>query len=106
MRPRKLEAAELQGELDALPGWSLQAGRLHRELRFQDFVEAFGFMSSMALVSEALDHHPDWSNVYSRVVIDLSTHDADGITTLDLEWAKRADRLIARALGDRAEGKP
>jgi 4a-hydroxytetrahydrobiopterin dehydratase len=97
MRPAKLEEAEVRRELADLPHWSLRSDKLHREVRFGDFVEAFGFMSSMALVSEALNHHPEWSNVYQRVVIDLSTHDAGGITTLDLEWARRAERLIDRA---------
>ena len=56
----------------------------------------------MALVSEALNHHPEWSNVYQRVVIDLSTHDAGGITKLDLEWARRAEHLIERAAPERS----
>lgn len=94
MRPTKLEDPELHSALAALPGWSVVAGRLHRELGFADFVEAWGFMSSMALVSEAMNHHPDWSNVYRNVVIELSTHDVGGITQLDVEWAKRAQRVL------------
>ena len=96
MSRRKLAEDELRRALEQLPGWNLQAGKLHRDLRFDGFVEAFGFMSSMALVSEAMNHHPEWSNVYGRVAIDLSTHDAGGITERDLEWAKRADALLAR----------
>jgi 4a-hydroxytetrahydrobiopterin dehydratase len=102
MRPRKLEERDVRRELEALPGWTLQAGKLRRELRFDGFVDAWSFMSAMALTSEAIDHHPEWSNVYSRVVIELHTHDAGGITTLDLEWARRAQRLIVRAFGDAA----
>jgi 4a-hydroxytetrahydrobiopterin dehydratase len=90
---RKLEPTEVEAALPSLPGWKLHAGKLHCELAFKDFVEAFGFMSSMALVSEAMNHHPEWSNVYGRVVIDLVTHDAGGITERDLDWAKRAVAL-------------
>lgn len=96
MERRKLEEAEIQRALEQLPGWSLRDGQLHRELRFPDFVRAFGFMSAMALVSEALNHHPHWSNVYNRVVIALHTHDAGGITAFDLEWAKRVEAVLAR----------
>jgi 4a-hydroxytetrahydrobiopterin dehydratase len=66
---------------------------LHRELKFAGFVEAFGFMASMALVSESLNHHPNWSNVYNRVDIELFTHDAGGITELDVQWATRANAV-------------
>lgn len=95
MKRRKLDQAEMDRALSELPGWTLEHGKLHRELRFDGFVGAFGFMTSMALVSEAMNHHPDWRNVYDRVVIDLSTHDAGGITALDCEWARRASALVA-----------
>ena len=75
---------------------TLVAGKLHRELRFPDFVRAFGFMTSVALVAESMNHHPEWSNVYGRVTIDLTTHDAGGITALDLELARRIYALAAR----------
>jgi len=94
MKRRKLEESEVLGALEGLPGWKLEKGRLHREFRFDGFVGAFGFMTSMALVSEAMNHHPEWRNVYDRVVVDLSTHDAGGITALDLEWALRASALV------------
>lgn len=96
MERRKLDDSEILRALEALPGWTLRDGQLHRELRFPDFTLAFGFMSSMALVSEALNHHPDWSNVYNRVVIALHTHDAGGVTAFDLEWAKRAEKILAQ----------
>jgi 4a-hydroxytetrahydrobiopterin dehydratase len=96
-RPTKLDEAAVRDALGALPGWSLSGGKLRRELRFPDFVSAFGFMSSVALVAEALNHHPEWSNVYNRVVIELVTHDAKGITTLDLELARRIDALAGAA---------
>ncbi|MBD1845252.1 4a-hydroxytetrahydrobiopterin dehydratase [Cyanobacteria bacterium FACHB-63] len=91
MPPLSLQA--LETELKQLDGWTIQNGKLHREFKFPSFVEAFGFMSSLALVSEALGHHPEWFNVYNRVTIDLTTHDAGGITSKDLEWARRANQL-------------
>ena len=81
--------------LAELPGWEVVDGKLHRELRFADFVTAWGVMSSIAIAAEKLNHHPEWSNVYSRVVIDLVTHDAGGITERDLELAAAVDRLAA-----------
>ncbi len=73
--------------------WGLVDGKLHKDFQFKDFVEAFGFMSRVALVAESMDHHPEWSNVYSRVVVDLSTHDVAGITTLDFTLASRIEGL-------------
>jgi 4a-hydroxytetrahydrobiopterin dehydratase len=93
-RPQKLDDSAIRAALTALPGWSLAGGKLHRELRFRDFVEAFGFLSSVALVAERMNHHPEWSNVYARVSIDLVTHDAGGITELDLELARRISELV------------
>ena len=92
-RPPKLDDSAIRDALTQLPGWSYANGKLHRELRFRDFVEAFGFLSSVALVAERMDHHPEWSNVYARVSIDLVTHDAGGITELDLELARRISEL-------------
>ena len=93
--PPLLDDDELAERLGGLPGWEVVDGKLHRELRFGDFVTAFGVMSSVAIVAEKLNHHPEWSNVYSRVVIDLVTHDAGGITGLDLELAAEIERLAA-----------
>jgi 4a-hydroxytetrahydrobiopterin dehydratase len=95
-RPKKLDEAAVREALAALPGWLFADGKLHRELRFPDFVRAFGFMTSVALVAESMNHHPEWSNVYARVTIDLTTHDAGGITELDLELARRISELAAR----------
>jgi 4a-hydroxytetrahydrobiopterin dehydratase len=95
-RPRRLSDEEIRAGLGALPEWQLLNGKLHREIRFTSFVEAFGFMTSLALVAEAKNHHPEWSNVYNRVVIDLTTHDAGGITELDLQLAAAAEGLLAR----------
>ena len=76
-----------------LPNWTLAGGKLRRELRFGDFVEAFGFMARVALIAEAMGHHPEWSNVWNRVTIELTTHDAGGLTDLDLQLARRIDAL-------------
>ena len=92
-RPTKLTPEALESALARLPGWSVEAGKLHRELRFPSFVEAFGFMSSAALVAEQLNHHPEWFNVYDRVVVDLTTHDAGGLTELDVQMAARMNEL-------------
>lgn len=94
MERRKLTETEIAEALTALPGWSLREGRLHRALRFPSFVEAFGFMTQTALIAERLDHHPDWRNVYDTVLIDLYTHDRDGVTEFDLELARRIDALV------------
>jgi 4a-hydroxytetrahydrobiopterin dehydratase len=83
-----LSDAEIAGALAGLVGWELREGRLHREFRFRDFRAAFAFMTRCALAAEALDHHPDWCNVYNRVAVDLVTHDAGGVTSLDLELAR------------------
>lgn len=92
-RPVKLSETEIHSKLEALPGWSLEAGKLHRQFRFGSFVEAFGWMSSVALVAESMGHHPEWSNVYNRVSVDLTTHDAGGITELDFTLAQRMSEL-------------
>ncbi len=90
---KKLDETAVREALAKLEAWSLEAGKLHREYRFPDFVTAFGFMSSVALVAEAMNHHPEWQNVYNRVVVDLTTHDAGGITEKDLALARRMDEL-------------
>jgi 4a-hydroxytetrahydrobiopterin dehydratase len=91
--PTKLSDAEVTAELRSTEGWSLSGGKLHREFTFADFVEAFGFMSSAALVAERMGHHPEWFNVYRTVRVDLNTHDAGGITALDFELARAMNKL-------------
>ena len=78
----------------SLPGWSIVEGHLRRELRFKDFSEAFAFMTRVALIAEQRNHHPDWSNVYNRVTIDLWTHDAGGITDSDVKFAQAVSALV------------
>jgi 4a-hydroxytetrahydrobiopterin dehydratase len=75
-------------------GWSLVDGKLHRELSFPGFDEAFAFMTRVALVAERLDHHPDWSNSWNRVVIDLMSHDAGGVTDRDHRLAGEVNRIL------------
>jgi 4a-hydroxytetrahydrobiopterin dehydratase len=96
-RREKLSDAALRDALADLPGWTLAGGKLHREYRFADFGAAFAFMTRVALVAEKLDHHPDWQNVYDRVVVDLWTHDAGGITERDLTLARRMQELAGTA---------
>ena len=96
MERRKLSEDEIGRRLAALAGWSVERGKLHRQFRFGSFAEAFGFMASVALLAEKLDHHPDWSNVYSTVTIDLHTHDAGGLTAFDFELAQRINGLLEK----------
>jgi len=93
-----LSQSELTDAISGLPGWTLKAGKLHREYAFADFVAAFGFMISAALVAQRMDHHPEWFNVFDRVRIDLSTHDAGGITGLDVRLASSMEELANRWL--------
>jgi 4a-hydroxytetrahydrobiopterin dehydratase len=90
-----LSKSELDTRLSNLDGWSIQNDKLHKEFKFKDFVRAFGFMSSMALVSESMGHHPEWFNVYNKVSVDLTTHDAGGITSNDIDWARKANDLAS-----------
>ena len=95
MAASPLTPDQIQALPQQLPSWSLVNGKLRRELRFADFVEAFGFMRSVALVAEAMGHHPEWSNVWNRVVIELITHDIGGLSTLDVQLAQRIDALVS-----------
>ena len=90
-----LSKAELDTHLSNLAGWSIQDDKLHKEFKFKDFVRAFGFMSSMALVSESMNHHPEWFNVYNKVIVNLTTHDSGGITSKDTDWANKANDLAS-----------
>jgi 4a-hydroxytetrahydrobiopterin dehydratase len=92
-RPTKLSAAAADTRLSAVPGWTLEGEKLHRTFTFRDFSEAFGFMARVALAAEKLDHHPDWSNVWNRVTVDLTTHDAGGLTELDFRLAAEMNRM-------------
>ena len=90
-----LSEKKVKEHLDAkLKKWSIENNAIKREFKFKTFVEAFGFMSSVALEAEKLNHHPEWTNVYNTLEIFLSTHDADGVTDKDFELAKIIDELI------------
>lgn len=90
---KKLSEQEVDAALKSLKGWSAVNRKLHKEFTFKDFVRAFGFMSSVALIAEKMNHHPDWSNVYNKVVIELTTHDLGGISSFDIEFASKVDAL-------------
>lgn len=89
-----LTPEQINALASTLPQWNLVAGKLQRELRFADFSEAFGFMARVALAAEALGHHPEWSNVWNRVTVALTTHDTGGLSNLDVELATRIDQLV------------
>ncbi len=92
----KLEGAARQQALSSLNGWAEVEGRdaIRKSLRFADFNEAFGFMTRVALMAEKMDHHPDWFNVYNRVEVTLSTHDAGGVTERDIRLARFVDEIL------------
>lgn len=93
----KLTGDARRAALARLTGWSDVAGRdaIHKTFVFADFKQAFGFMANAALTADRLDHHPEWCNVYNKVDVTLSTHDADGLTQLDIQLAEEMDRLQA-----------
>ena len=93
MRPAKLTEQQISAELTKLRGWSISGGTLRKEFKFSNFSEAFAFMTRVGMHAEKMDHHPDWRNVYNRVEISLSTHDAGGITELDFRLASFIDKL-------------
>lgn len=99
MRPEKLDKTERTEALPqlALRGWHHDPVRdaISKSYRFTDFAQAFGWMTKVALAAEKSDHHPEWRNVYSRVEVTLTTHDAGGLTVLDLKMAERMDALAA-----------
>lgn len=105
-RPKKLP---LGAVLDQLPLWKAAAGEreaIERSIRYADFNRAFAFMTRVALMAEKLDHHPEWSNVYNRVEILLTTHDAGGVTELDVEMAKFIDQAVLGSSAFQPDGPP
>lgn len=92
----KLDGKARQQALSSLNGWAEVEGQdaIRKSLRFADFNEAFGFMTRVALMAEKMDHHPDWFNVYNRVEITLSTHDAGGVTERDIRLARFVDEIL------------
>lgn len=90
----KLSEAEVRERLADVPEWKVEGDKIRRELKFSNFVTAFGFMTRVALLAEKADHHPEWFNVYNKVRIELTTHDAKGLSERDFELAKQIDKLI------------
>ena len=98
MAAHKLNEQELSTHLQQLSGWVVQDEKLHREFKFADFPHAFGFMAIAAVHIEKMNHHPEWFNVYNRVSVDLTTHDAGGITRRDVELARLLDAIYSAPL--------
>jgi 4a-hydroxytetrahydrobiopterin dehydratase len=93
-----LSSQEIAHALEELNGWTVTGGKLHREYQFPDFVHAFGFMAAAAVAIEAMNHHPEWSNVWNRVCIDLQTHDSGGITAKDVALARKLEPLAGKLM--------
>lgn len=92
-RPKALSPDEITAALAATPGWAIDGNGIKRSFKFPDFIAAFGFMSQAALHAEKMDHHPEWFNVYNKVDVRLSTHDAGGLTRLDFALAAKMNGL-------------
>lgn len=90
----RLSQEEIESELKNLPGWSVVNDKLHREIQFDSFNQAFGFMTMAAMEIEKMNHHPEWFNVYNKLVIELTTHDAGGITRNDINLARILNSLV------------
>ena len=95
MSINKSSEAEIQEFINAFPSWSIKDNKLHREFVFGNFIQAFGFMTEVALIAESANHHPEWFNVYNKVIVDLTTHEVNGISTRDFELAKNM-QVIAK----------
>ena len=92
---RKLSEAEIKNELGKLDGWRVVSGKLCRTLQFENFIQAFSFMTKVALEAEKMNHHPEWFNVYNRLDINLVTHDLNGISTYDIKLARTINQLYS-----------
>lgn len=95
MERRKVTPVEVEEALQDLPGWSAEEGKLRKEFKFGTFAEAMGWMVTVAIYADKLDHHPDWSNGYNKVSVELTTHDMGTLSTLDLALARRMQELVA-----------
>jgi 4a-hydroxytetrahydrobiopterin dehydratase len=98
MQARKLAEDDIVKLMTRLPGWSIQNGKLHREYECKDFVTAFGNMTRVALIAESMNHHPEWFNVWNKVVIDLVTHSVKGISDLDFVLAEKVEEVFSGVL--------
>ena len=88
----KLSESSIEEKLKNLPGWSVKNDKLYKEFQFNDFNQAFGFMTRAAMEIEKMNHHPEWFNVYNRITVELTTHDAGGITQLDIDLANTMNK--------------
>jgi 4a-hydroxytetrahydrobiopterin dehydratase len=95
-KPIRLNESEIAAAMSTLSGWTVENSKLHRAYQFKDFVAAFSFMSGAALLAQGMDHHPEWFNVWNKVRVDLATHDAGGITALDVKLAHAMEELAQR----------
>ena len=98
-KPLKISEGEFAAFLDKLPKWRVQNGKLSIDIKFTNFVQAFGFMSSVALICESMNHHPDWSNSYDKVQIELTTHELGGLSVNDFNLAAKIDEVAALYAG-------
>ncbi len=94
MKKDLLTNQEINSITETLPKWEVKGRKLHRNFKFESFVEAFGFMTQIAIIAESLGHHPEWRNVYADVSIELTTHDLGGLSSLDIKLAKSIDKLF------------
>ena len=90
---RKLQEEEIREQVEKLEGWTVLNGKVNKTFEFENFVQAFSFMTRVAMAAEKMNHHPEWFNVYNRVKIDLVTHDVNGISNYDINLAKTIDKL-------------
>ena len=90
----RLSETEITKELKKLEGWAIKDDKLHKEFQFDSFNQAFGFMTRAAMEIEKMNHHPEWFNVYNRITVDLTTHDAGGITNNDINLARILNSLV------------
>ncbi len=96
MRPTKLNEQKIAVQLKKLKGWTVKDSKLHRVFEFRDFSQAFGFMTQVALAAETMGHHPDWSNAWNKVVVELTTHSAGGLTQNDFDLAAKIQQISDR----------
>jgi 4a-hydroxytetrahydrobiopterin dehydratase len=89
----KLSDSEIESEVTKILGWKLVNGKLNKSFEFKNFIEAFGFMTKVAMQAEKMNHHPEWFNVYNKVKIDLVTHDVNGISNYDIKLANAINKI-------------
>ena len=94
MSIEKMSVQQIEASLTKFPDWQIKDNKLHRELKFKNFIQTWGFMTQVAILAEQMDHHPEWSNVYNQVTIDLTTHEADGISQRDFGLAGKVNKIL------------